>query len=115
MEGTLVRFIHLDRARNFHEVSYAMKGWILLLGFSVGLMNDMCIYQAVASFDKLLRWHNSPKAKSYVLVKCLYKFVNEVPRSIVLTQGDDSMGLGVLLDTCSVCSYPRRRLVARKH
>lgn len=89
-----MRFICRDRACNFHEVSYAIKGWILLLGFPVGLMNDMCIHQAVASFGKLLRWHNSHRIKSYVLVKCIYKYVNDVPRSIVLTQDDESMGLG---------------------
>jgi hypothetical protein len=65
-----------------------------VVGFSVTLMNDMCIHQVVASFGKLLRWHNSPRIKSYVLVKCMYKSFNDVPRRIMLTQGEVSTGLG---------------------
>jgi hypothetical protein len=94
VEGTLVRFIRPDRACNFREVACSRKGWILMLGFPVTLMNDICIHQDMASFGKLLHWHNSPRIKSYVLVKCLYRFFNDVPRSIVLSQGDDSSSLG---------------------
>jgi hypothetical protein len=41
VEGTPVRFIRLDRACNFREVACSRKGWILMLGFPVTLMNDM--------------------------------------------------------------------------
>lgn len=61
-------------------------------GFPVTYMNDMCIHQVVASFGKLLRWHNSPRIKSYVLVKCLYISASEV--SILLLFGDDNTGKG---------------------
>jgi hypothetical protein len=57
-------------------------------------MNDMCIHQVMASFGKLLRRHNSPRIKSYVLVKCMYRSFNDVPRSIMLTHGEISTGLG---------------------
>jgi hypothetical protein len=57
-------------------------------------INDMCIHQVVASFGKLLRWHNSPRIKSYVLVKCLYTLAHEVPRSVLLSFGDDDTGQG---------------------
>jgi hypothetical protein len=48
----------------------------------------------MASFGKLLSWHNNTRIKSYILVKCMYRSFNDVPRSIVLTQGDDSTRLG---------------------
>jgi hypothetical protein len=68
VEGTLVQFICQDRAQIFREIVYSMKGWILMLEFPVTYMNNMCIHQVVASFYKLLRWHNSPRIKLYVLV-----------------------------------------------
>jgi hypothetical protein len=92
VEGTLIRFIRQDIAQNFREIVYTRKGWILMLGFPVTYINDMCIHQVVASFGKLLRWHNSPRIKSYVLVKCLYISASEV--SILLLFGDDNTGKG---------------------
>ncbi|KAL5651358.1 hypothetical protein ACJX0J_036816, partial [Zea mays] len=68
--GSLLQKDKLISAQNFRELNYRRKGWILLLGFRVTLMNYMCIHQVVASFGKLLRWHNSPRIMSYVLVKC---------------------------------------------
>jgi hypothetical protein len=59
-----------------------------MLGFQVTHMNYMCIHQVVASFGKLLRWHNSPKIKSYVLVKCLYI------SGALLSFGDDNTKRG---------------------
>jgi hypothetical protein len=72
---------------------YTRKCWILMLGFLATQMN-VCIHQVVASFGKLLRWHNSPRIKSYVLVKCLYISAREVSRSVLLSFGDDNTGLG---------------------
>jgi hypothetical protein len=93
VEGTLVRFIRQDRAQNFREIVYSRKGWILMLGFLVTHMNDMCIHQVVASFGKLFRWHNSPRIKSCVLVKCLYISTREVPISVLLSFGVDNTGM----------------------
>lgn len=65
-----------------------------MLGFAPSFMNSFCINQVVSSFRKLMRWHNGLHIKSYVLVKCLYSSIIDVPRSIVLSQGDEVTDLG---------------------
>jgi hypothetical protein len=84
IEGVLIRLIRHDHGRNRRDHPYTRFGWIMMLGFPL----DYSIDQAVASFGRLVSWHNNPRKLGFVLVKCLYNSVNSVPRSLVLRQGD---------------------------
>jgi hypothetical protein len=43
-----------------------------MLGYPLDYRELGFIDQAVASFGKLISWHNNPIARGFVLVKCLY-------------------------------------------
>jgi hypothetical protein len=94
IDGFQIRFVKHDRAKNFREVEYERKGWILMLGFPLDYMTSAHVNQVVASFGKIIRWHNSPNIKSFVLVKCMHNSAADVPRSIIFTRGEDHFGHG---------------------
>jgi hypothetical protein len=59
----------------------------MLLGYPLDYRNLAHIDQAVASFGKMVTWHNYGRDLGYILVKCLYNDTQTVPRSLVLRQG----------------------------
>jgi len=79
IDGVLVRFIRHDKARNYINASYSTIGWILMLGSLLDYMHNVHVNVVVSSFSKLIRWHNSPIIKVYVLVKCMYNSTLDVP------------------------------------
>jgi hypothetical protein len=98
VDGIRVRFIRHDYGLNRRSEPYTRFGWIMILGFPLDYRALNFIDQAVAPFGKLISWHNNPRAKGYVLVKCLYNDIDLVPRSLFFRQGDrngSSWGWGV--------------------
>jgi hypothetical protein len=83
-----VRFIRHDHNRNQSEHPYTMFGWIMMLGFLLDYISLKHIDQTMASFGKLVSWHNNPRALGSVLIKCLYNGAHSVPKSPVFRQGD---------------------------
>jgi hypothetical protein len=59
----------------------------MLLGYPLDYRNLAHNDQAVASFGKMVIWHNDERDLGYVLVKCLYNDPQIVPRYLVLRQG----------------------------
>jgi hypothetical protein len=82
-----VSFINHDHALNKRNWDYSRYGWIMLLGYPLDYRNLAHIDQAVASFGKMVIWHNNRRDLGYVLFKCLYNDPQTVPRSLVLMQG----------------------------
>jgi hypothetical protein len=70
VDGIRVRFIRHDYGLNRRSKPYTRFGWIMILGFPLDYRALNFIDQAVAPFGKLISWHNNPRAKGYVLVKC---------------------------------------------
>jgi hypothetical protein len=59
----------------------------MLLGYPLDYRNLVHIDQAVASFGKMITWHNNGRDLGYILVKCLYNDPQTIPRSLVLKKG----------------------------
>ncbi|TVU33893.1 hypothetical protein EJB05_15707, partial [Eragrostis curvula] len=94
IDGVMVRFIRHDRARNFRESHFRRIGWIILLGYPLDYRNLHHIDQTCSSFGKLVHWHSNPAVTAYVLVKCMYDNAEDVPRSLVIKQGEEDSGDG---------------------
>jgi hypothetical protein len=87
INGIQVSFINHDHALNRRNWDYSRYGWIMLLGYSLDFRNLAHIDQVIASFGKMVTWHNNGRDLGYVLVKCLYNDPQTVLRSLVLRQG----------------------------
>jgi hypothetical protein len=59
----------------------------MLLGYPLDYRNLVHIDQSVASFGKMVIWHNNGRYLGYVIVKCLYNDRQTIPTSLVLRQG----------------------------
>jgi hypothetical protein len=75
-----VRFIRHDHNRNQREHPYTIFGWIMVLGFPLDYKSLKHVDQTMASFGKLVSWHNNPRVMGLVLLKCLYNGVHSVPK-----------------------------------
>jgi hypothetical protein len=98
IDGVQIRFIRHDYGLNRRSSPFTRFGWIMMLGFPLDYRSLGFIYQEVAAFGKLISWHNNPRARGFVLVKCLYNDVDTVLRSLFFRQGDrngESWGWGV--------------------
>jgi hypothetical protein len=58
----------------------------MLLAYPFDYRNLAHIDQAVASFGKMVTWHNNGRDLGYVLIKCLHNDHQTDPRSLVLRQ-----------------------------
>jgi hypothetical protein len=66
--------------------------------------NLVHIDQVIASFGKMVIWHNNGRDIGYVLVKCLYNDPQTVPKSLVLRQGVGNRRNRVELDGATIYS-----------
>jgi hypothetical protein len=87
ISGIQVSFINHDHDANRRNWDYSRYGWITLLAYPFDYRNLAHIDQAVASFGKMVTWHNNGRDLGYVLVKCLHNDPQTDPRSLVLRQG----------------------------
>jgi hypothetical protein len=88
IDGVLVRFIRHDHDINRRSFEYSRLWWIFILGYPLEYKTLEHIDQVVATFGKMVSWHNNPNAKGFVLVKRLYNGIDAVLRSIVMGQGN---------------------------
>jgi hypothetical protein len=88
INGIQVSFINHDHALNRRNWDYSRYGWIMPLGYPLDYRNLAHIDQVIASFGKMVTWHNNRRDLGYVLVKCLYNDPQTVPRILVLRQGE---------------------------
>jgi hypothetical protein len=76
IDRVLIRF-----GRDRRSSPYTRYGWIMItmLGYPLDYRQLEFIDQAVASFGKLVSWHNKLRAHGFVPVMCLYNGMDSVP------------------------------------
>ncbi|TVU07256.1 hypothetical protein EJB05_47304, partial [Eragrostis curvula] len=94
IDGFRVRFIRHDRALNYRPYPYARFGWIMILGYPLDYMSLQHIDETIAAWGKMIHWHNNPRNKAFVLIKCLYNDTDSVPLSMVFRNGEHQEGSG---------------------
>jgi hypothetical protein len=87
ISGIQVSFINHDHDLNRRNWDYSRYGWIMLLDYPLDYRNLAHIDQVIASFGKMVIWHNNGRDLGYILVTCVYNDPQTVPRSLVLRQG----------------------------
>lgn len=75
-----------DEARNFRVCNYTRHCWIMFLGFPLDYQTRDFVKAVIAPFGRLLQWYDGPN-KSRVLAQCLVTAPEQIPRSVVLSQG----------------------------
>jgi hypothetical protein len=85
---------HDEALMNFRKVIFTRKCWIMLLGYPLDLKESIILTQVCAPFAKVLHWNNEDTSLSRVLLKVLIVDTLEVPRSLLITMGRESDGLG---------------------
>lgn len=90
---SVVRVVKHDEAGNLRACPYTRQCWVMFLAFPLDYQLPEFIRAAVASFGRMLHWHQGPN-KSRTLVQCLLISPERVPRSLVISQGTTLGGNG---------------------
>jgi hypothetical protein len=110
-DNIVLRIIKHDETINLRASPYTGVCWIMFLAFSLDYQLECFIKAVVASFGRMLNWHQGPN-KSRTLVHCLLIAPERVPRSIVVSQGTSIGGNGRSWSIPIPYLHSRRALVA---
>lgn len=81
-----------NEGRNWRQIEYNRKVWLLLLGFPMDYLSQENIQHSIASFGKMLTWEEDKSNRNIVLVKARVTDLGDIPKHIVMLENDGFQG-----------------------